>query len=81
MRDTVLESPIDDKATLRTLFNQVSANFSNKTLGRLSGSINFYNYDYSFRSLLILPEPGGTIPNQLQGNEIAVGGDYWNKKQ
>ncbi len=77
--DTVLESPIDDKATLRTLFNQVSANFSNKTLGRLSGSINFYNYDYSFRSLLILPEPGGTIPNQLQGNEIAVGGDYWNR--
>jgi hypothetical protein len=75
--EEVLESPIDDKATLRTLFNQVSANFSNKSLGRLSGSLNFYNYDYSFRSLLILPDE--TIPNQLEGNEIAVGGDYWNK--
>ena len=75
--DEVLESPIDDKASLRTMFNQVSANFSNKTLGRLSGNLNFYNYDYSFRSLLILPEE--TIPNQLQGSEIALGGDYWNK--
>ena len=56
-----------------------SANFSNKTLGRVSGSLNFYSYDYSFRSLLILPEPEGTIPNQLQGNEIALGGNYWNK--
>ena len=77
--EEVLETPIDDKASLRTMFNQVSANFSNKTLGRVSGSLNFYNYDYSFRSLLILPEPEGTIPNQLQGNEIALGGNYWNK--
>ncbi len=77
--DEVLETPIDDKASLRTMFNQVSANFSNKTLGRVSGSLNFYNYDYSFRSLLILPEPEGVIPSQLEGNEIAVGGDYWNR--
>jgi len=75
--EEVLETPIDDKASLRTMFNQVSANFSNKALGRLSGSLNFYNYDYSFRSLLILSE--GTIPNQLEGNEIALGGDYWNR--
>lgn len=75
--EEVLETPIDDKATLRTLFNQVSANFSSKALGRLSGSLNFYNYDYSFRSLLILPD--ATIPNQLKGDEIAIGGDYWNK--
>ncbi len=72
-----LESPIRDKAFLRTMYNQVSANFSNKTLGRVSGSLNFYNYDYSFRSLLILPDV--TIPNQLTGSEIAVGGDYWNR--
>ena len=77
--EEVLETPIEDRATLRTLYNQVSTNFSSKTLGRVSGSLNFYNYDYSFRSLLILPEPDGTIPNQLTGNEIAIGGDYWNK--
>ncbi len=73
----VFESPIDDKASLRTTFNQVSANFSNNTLGRLSGSLNLYQYDYSFRSLLITPEQ--TIPNQLEGEELAVGGDYWNR--
>ncbi|MEM8510005.1 MAG: putative porin [Bacteroidota bacterium] len=73
----VLESPIDDKASLRTTFNQVSATFSNAKLGRLSGSLNFYHYDYSFRSILITQNE--TIPNQLEGDEIAVGGDYWNR--
>ena len=73
----VFESPIDDKASLRTMFNQVSATFSNPKLGRLSGSLNFYHYDYSFRSLLITEEQ--TIPNQLEGDEIALGGDYWNR--
>ncbi|MGD1947102.1 MAG: putative porin [Croceivirga sp.] len=76
--EDVLEAPIDDKASLRTMFNQLSANISNKTLGRITGRLNFYNYDYSFRSLMILPEPQGAIPNRLQGDEIAIGGDYSN---
>ena len=73
----VLQSPIDDKASLRIQYHQIFANFSNKTWGSLTGNFNFYNYDYSFRSFLILPD--GIIPNQMQGNEVAIGGDYWNR--
>ncbi|MEN1786053.1 MAG: putative porin [Bacteroidota bacterium] len=73
----VLQSPIRDKAFLRTTYNQLSAIFSNKTLGRLSGGFHFYNYDYSLKSILIRTE--GTVPGQLKGSELALGGDYQNR--
>lgn len=75
--EDVFSSPINDKATLKTMFNQVSANFSNKTLGSLSGNINLYNYQYFFNSILITEEQ--TIQNELEGNEIALGADYKNR--
>ena len=71
-------SPIDDKSTLKTLYNQVSASFSNPKLGTLIGSLNFYNYDYFFNSILITD--AGEIPNRLQGDEMAVGADYKNTR-
>lgn len=74
--ENVLSSPINDKATLKTMFNQVSAKFSNETLGSLSGSINLYNYQYFFNSLLITDEQ--TIQNKIDGDEIALGADYKN---
>lgn len=72
--DAIL-SAINDKATLKTFYNQFSASFYNSTLGRLKASINLYNYDYFFDSVFIT-ESGETIQNQLTGNEIALGGDY-----
>ena len=71
--DAFLE-PIDDKASLKTMFNQLSATFSNRTLGDLSGYVNLYNYNYFFNSVLITPTE--TIPNQLKDYEISVGGNY-----
>ncbi len=71
--DAILE-PIDDKAVLKKMFNQISTAFSNNTLGRLTGYVNLYNYNYYFNSILITPEQ--TIPNQLKGEEISVGGQY-----
>ncbi len=68
-------SPINDKANLKTFYNQFNAEFYNRTLGRLKGSINLYNYDYFFNSLFIA-ESGEVIPNRLNGTEIALGGDY-----
>ncbi|KPM32600.1 Hypothetical protein I595_1026 [Croceitalea dokdonensis DOKDO 023] len=70
------DSPINDKATLKTLFNQVSAQFSNTALGEIKASINTYNYQYFFNRILINDDQ--TITNELEGNEIAVGGDYKN---
>ncbi len=71
-------TPIKDKPTLKTMFNEVSAVFSNNTLGSLSGSISLYNYNYFFNSILVQSEEL-TIPNSLEGEEISVGADYKNK--
>ncbi len=69
-------TPILDKARLKTTYHQVSANFSNKLLGSLSGNLNFYNYQYFFNSQVITEDQ--TIQNRLAGNEIALGADYKN---
>ncbi|NDV16802.1 hypothetical protein GO009_12270 [Muricauda sp. TY007] len=68
--------PIEDRARLKTMFNKGSVEFSNRTLGRLSGNISLYNYNYFFNSLLITEEE--TIQNKLKGEEISVGGSYSN---
>ncbi len=68
-------APIDDKAYLKTFYNEVSAQFYNSTLGKLSGNVNIYNYNYYFDSQFV-QEDGQIIQNQLKGTEIAVGGNY-----
>lgn len=66
---------VDDKAYLKTFYNEVSAQFYNRTLGKLTGSMNIYNYDYYFNSQFITEE-GTVVPNRLNGTEIALGGTY-----
>ncbi|WP_289061143.1 putative porin [uncultured Zobellia sp.] len=70
-----LVSQIEDKASLKTMYNQVNAEFYNATLGRLQGNISLYNYNYFFNSILINQE-GVTIPSRLKGEEIALGAEY-----
>ncbi|CAM4080759.1 putative porin [Zobellia roscoffensis] len=70
-----LVSPIEDKASLKTMYNQINAEFYNATLGRLQGNISVYNYNYFFNSILINNQ-GVEIPSRLKGEEIAVGAEY-----
>ncbi|WP_405413069.1 putative porin [Maribacter sp. Asnod1-A12] len=72
--DAIL-STIDDKAVLKTFYNGVNAEFYNRTLGKLTGGVNVYNYDYYFDSRFI-DEDGTVIPNRLNGTEIGIGGKY-----
>ncbi|CAG2534622.1 Putative porin [Maribacter dokdonensis] len=72
--DAIL-SAIDDKAILKTFYNEVNIEFYNKTLGRLTGGINMYNYDYYFNSRLIEAD-GTVIPNRLNGTEFGLVGKY-----
>ncbi|MFS4468469.1 putative porin [Maribacter sp. 2210JD10-5] len=72
--ESVLSS-IDDKASLKTFYNQFNVQFYNKTLGLIRANANMYNYNYAFNSIFITGE-GQTIQNQLKGTEIALGGDY-----
>lgn len=71
----VILSPINDKANLKTTFNQLNLEFYNKTLGALKGNINFFDYNYFFNSVFFA-EDGSVIENQLKGNEVALGADY-----
>lgn len=72
--DAIL-SEIDDKAILKTFYNEANIQFYNKTLGKLVGGVNMYNYDYYFNSIFI-EEDGTVIPNRLNGTEIGLVGDY-----
>ncbi len=69
--------PIEDRARLKTMYNKGTIEFSNRTLGRLSGNVGLYNYNYFFNSILISEEQ--TIQNKLEGEEISIGGEYSNR--
>lgn len=69
-----LLATIKDKATLKTMTNQVSLDFYNATLGALQANLNLYNYNYFFNSILITETQ--RIENQLKGEEIALGANY-----
>ncbi|MFX0558573.1 putative porin [Maribacter sp. CXY002] len=71
-------SPVNDKASLKTTYNQLNAEFYNRTLGKLKGSLNIYDYNYFFNSLFI-SEEGDRVESQLKGTELGLGADY--KKQ
>ena len=70
----VFLSPIDDKANLKTMFNEFNLELSNKLLGTLKGYARLYNYNYFFNSILVTND--GQIQNQLKGEEISIGAKY-----
>ena len=71
----VILSPVNDKANLKTTYNQVSLEFYNRTLGRLQGNVNMFHYNYFFNSVFY-SEEGQEIQSQLNGTELALGGEY-----
>lgn len=70
-----LLASISDRAHLKTMYNQISVDFYNATLGSLQGNLSMYNYNYFFNSILI-DENAQRIDNQLKGEEIALGANY-----
>ena len=71
--DAILNE-INDLGYLKTMYNDVNMQFYNATLGKLQASLSLYNYNYYFDSIFIAN--GQTIPNQLKGEEISLGGNY-----
>ncbi|MEP3209337.1 MAG: putative porin [Maribacter sp.] len=65
---------INDRANLKTMYNQVSVDFYNATLGSLQANLSLYNYNYSFNSILVTDTQ--RIESQLKGEEIALGANY-----
>ena len=71
----VFDTPINDKAYLKTMYNEFHAEFYNSTLGKLQGNIGLYHYNYYFNSLLVTAD-GQRIQSQLKGDEINLGAKY-----
>lgn len=65
---------INDRVNLKTMYNQVSVDFYNATLGSLQANLSLYNYNYAFNSILVTDTQ--RIENQLKGDEIAIGANY-----
>ncbi|MBT8234795.1 MAG: putative porin [Bacteroidia bacterium] len=70
----IILSPIDDKSTIKSMMNELSLSFENKTLGTLKGFAQYFDYDYFFNS--ILTTPSGQIDNRLAGEELVLGARY-----
>ncbi|TLF47158.1 putative porin [Maribacter aurantiacus] len=68
-------TPVNDKANLKTAYNQLSLEFYNRTLGRLQGNVNIFHYNYFFNSVFFT-ESGQEIGSRLNGTELALGADY-----
>ncbi|MFS4418695.1 putative porin [Maribacter sp. 2307ULW6-5] len=66
---------INDRSALKALHNQASVTFYNRTLGRLTGSVDAYNYSYQLNARFIAPN-GQVIQEGLNGTELALGGTY-----
>lgn len=70
-------SVIGDKANLKTTHNRLNAQFSNKTLGVLTGYLGLYQYNYFFNT--VLQTQTQLIQSQLKGDEVAIGANYVKK--
>ncbi|SHJ86043.1 Putative porin [Arenibacter nanhaiticus] len=70
-------SVIDDKATLKTMYNQLNGQLQNNTLGEVTAFVDLYQYNYFFNSVVQTPEQ--LIKSQLKGDEVALGGIYHKK--
>ena len=68
------QSTIDDRARLKTMFNQANLTLRSALLGKVQANINLYNYNYFFNSILFTDS--GQIDNQLKGEEVSVGANY-----
>ena len=73
--ESFISSNLKDRAQLRAMYNEVGVTFQNEILGKIRGFANSYNYNYFFNSVLFR-EDGTLIPNNIEGNDIGVGGSW-----
>ena len=69
-----LVNEVNDKMSLKTMYNEVNATFYNASLGQLQANVSLYNYNYFTNSILVTENQ--TIQSQLKGQEVAFGARY-----
>ncbi|MBC9798497.1 putative porin [Sinomicrobium weinanense] len=67
-------SDLEDRARLKTMYNQLSLNYGDRIFGDLKFKASHYNYNYFFNTVIYSDD--GVIGNKLNGDEIAIGGEW-----
>ena len=71
-------SEISDHVNYTKLFNEAFVSLNSPfVLGEVKFKVNFFDYNYSYKDIVISPEE--IIPSYLKGNAIAVGGEWQTK--
>ncbi|AXG68035.1 putative porin [Kordia sp. SMS9] len=73
--DAFVSSSLRDRTQLRKLFNQASLSYTTKTFGDVKFKANHTKYNYFFDKILYTAD-GNVVPNQLEGDVIAIGGQW-----
>ncbi len=68
------DSQISDHTSYQKMNNQVYLQLDIPVVGTLRGKINYFNYNYKYKSILYLDTQ--TIPDKLKGNVFAFGVDW-----
>lgn len=72
-----------DRTDQEETYNELFATYTDDKLGELTFQLNALNYNYGYKTVIIVDQDDDgvneTIPNRLQGTNIAVGGRYNNK--
>ncbi len=80
--DAFEQNSFRDRTDQEETYNELYATYEDDKLGTLTFQANALYYDYGFKTVIIVDQNedgvNETIPNRLQGTNIAVGGRYAN---
>ncbi|WP_156168925.1 putative porin [Kordia jejudonensis] len=74
--DSFITTGIRDRSQLRKLFNQGSVSYTTKTFGDVKFKANHTKYNYFFNSILFNTTNNNVLPNKIEGDVVAVGGEW-----
>lgn len=81
--DAFEEGSFRDRTDQEETYNELFVTYEDEKLGQLSFQANALSYDYGFNTVIVVDQDADgvneTIPERLQGTNIAVGGRYDNK--
>lgn len=80
--DAFEQGAFRDRTDQEETYNELFATYEDDKLGTLTFQANALSYDYGYKTVVIVDQDDDgineTIPNRLQGTNIAVGGRYAN---
>ncbi|WP_175454740.1 putative porin [Lutibacter oricola] len=69
-------SEIEDHTSFQKLDNQLFAEFKSPIIGKLKASLNYFDYNYHYNSVIFEDNNNLAIQNKIKGNAIGFGADW-----